>query len=673
MKFNRLRITNIGAFYGNYDFDFYTSDKTKNVVLIGGKNGSGKTTILEAIRLALFGTFAFGLKNESNVYFEKIESRLNNIAKKSNAPFYQVILDIEIVEDLKKNEYTLRRSWTRNRGVMKEKFSVLKNGQLLNDRDLEIFQTKLREETPPQLLEFCLFDGERISQIVSNETLSSYFKQTAKVMFNLDLFENLEADLSNYIKQDHIYSSLSNEEKKLIQVEHEIKTIQTHIAQLIDEIETLDIQLDEKNAILSELNRQYEVHGGLKKAQRDSLIKEMNEIDHHRLMMMEKNKELITTLLPFVLVRDLLTDVVIQMQKESTLEVKNNVRSMISPEDIEKEIASLEELKSLSNNNHSSIASRIYDRILELLTFDCGKVIHNASSQQRAEIERLVIQLNEFEPEKMLNDFKKNTAMIKKIQSIRKKIEENDSTSDLKSLLDEIQKVKSQMILLVKAKETHEEHLKNAHEALQTKEQEFQTQKSKVIQARKARNIFSIATRILEVSSLFRERQMKKKIQQVELETARMLQLVFRKELFVTRVKIDPNSFQIKIFDSAQDEINIENLSAGEKQILLLSTVWAMATCSRRRLPFVFDTLLGRLDQTHKKRILSEFIPRCGEQVIILSTDSEINEEQYYIIKDFVSKTYTIDFNSNKSTVDVFTSYFNVEHEIKEYNYEFSS
>lgn len=139
MKFNRLQLVNLGQFWGRYDFDLQTLNKEKNVVLFGGKNGSGKTTILEAIRLALYGTFAFGLKNESPAYFEKIDAKLNTQAKKTNDRFFQIILNVEIVEDWKRFEYTINRSWTRNKSSIKEGLNVLRNGILMKEQDVELF------------------------------------------------------------------------------------------------------------------------------------------------------------------------------------------------------------------------------------------------------------------------------------------------------------------------------------------------------------------------------------------------------------------------------------------------------------------------------------------------------------------------------------------------------
>jgi len=661
MKFNRLVLKNIGVFYGNNDFDLSTLNKGQNVVLFGGKNGSGKTTILDSLRIVLFGAFAFGLKTDSALYLEKIEAKLNSKAKKDHQGLFQIILELEMVENFKRNQYTLNRGWTKQRNTIKESFIVLKNGQPLQEKDIELFQTKLRDETPPQLLEFCLFDGEKISQVISKETLSSYLSQTAKVMFNLDLFESLEADIETYLKQEKVYTSLSQEEQTLLEFEQEKDALVAKKEEVITELESLDKLLDEKSSLHSELNRQFHVNGGLEKKERDTLVKKMSDIDNRRLSMMEKNRETLSSLFPFVLARDLLRSATVQMELEAKADLKNEFVKTVS-------LKAFGELLSPESSLVDNEIAEIYKKITDLLSTDEIQPIHKASAVQRAEILGFYKQVSDFAPKSILDDFKQNTDLIKEVQKIRKQIEENDASSDLKDLLDRMHATQNEISATQFRKEQMLVLLNELTEQLSLKEQQYQSLKAKVIASKKMGHVFEIANKVSEVSKLFRDMQLRKKLQQVELEAARMLQIIYRKELFVTRVKINPETFQLKIFDANQEEINIDILSAGEKQILLLSTVWAMAMCSKRRLPFVFDTLLGRLDQTHKKAILEQFIPRCGEQVIILSTDSEISPEQFSDIKSSIAHTYTIDFDTENARVNKSTNYFGMEN-----NYELST
>lgn len=666
MKFNRLQLVNIGQFWGRYDFNLQTAGKEKNVVLIGGKNGSGKTTILEAIRLALYGTFAFGLKNESQAYLEKIDARLNTQAKKTNNRFFQIILEVEIVEDWKKNEYVINRSWARNRNSIKEGLTLTRNGFIVEEQEMELFFSRLREETPPQLLEFCLFDGEKISQVVSKETLSDYLQQTAKVMFNLDLFESLEVDLSTYLKQENIIDTLSLEEKKILELDEERQAVLQSYEKNLEELRLLEIKIEDATSHLNEQQRQFNVHGGLVKERRDELISQMNVIENQRFLMMEKNKDFIQSLFPFVLVKDLVSVTVEQMRSEAKNEVKNNVANLINKDDLLRLINSTLDGAKVTEEKSEQILNGIFD----LISSENELMIHNASSQQRAEIESFHQQITAFKPDGLQADYKKNTELLKEVQKLKKQLDKNDSSSDLKELIEHIRDTEDEIKVADLKKGQLQELIELIHTQLEDKNNEYELQKEKIINTKKAGNIFEISTRVLDVSRTFRTRQIRKKLQQVEQQAAYMLQSVFRKEMFVKRVKINPETFQLAIYDNAQEEITIENISAGEKQILLLATVWAMAMCSNRRLPFVFDTLLGRLDQTHKKSIIEFFIPRCGEQVIILATDSEINEENFALIKPILAKTYTIDYDAEKSTVKWTDEYFNMSMKQEELPHE---
>ncbi|WP_214607604.1 hypothetical protein, partial [Mycobacterium tuberculosis] len=84
-----------------------------------------------------------------------------------------------------------------------------------------------------------------------------------------------------------------------------------------------------------------------------------------------------------------------------------------------------------------------------------------------------------------------------------------------------------------------------------------------------------------------------------------------------------------------------------------LTVIWAMFKVSEWKLPFVFDTLLGRLDQDHKKALIQHFIPRCGDQVLIFTTDSEIAHDQFQLIKDITSLCYTLEYNQIQETAEI--------------------
>src|SRR6185436_7598303 len=97
-------------------------------------------------------------------------------------------------------------------------------------------------------------------------------------------------------------------------------------------------------------------------------------------------------------------------------------------------------------------------------------------------------------------------------------------------------------------------------------------------------------------------------------------------------------------------ELSPERLSAGERQLLAVSTLWGLARASGRPVPVVIDTPLGRLDSTHRQHLLERYFPQASHQVILLSTDKEIDEAAYAKLKPAVSRAYTLRFDDKTAS-----------------------
>jgi len=100
----------------------------------------------------------------------------------------------------------------------------------------------------------------------------------------------------------------------------------------------------------------------------------------------------------------------------------------------------------------------------------------------------------------------------------------------------------------------------------------------------------------------------------------------------IKEIKIDPKDFSIKLVD-VRETIDKESLSAGEKEIYVLSALWGLSKMANMKFPIIVDSLLSRLDEIHAKNVAENFFPNAGEQVIILAHDREINKETYNILK----------------------------------------
>ncbi|MEK4249479.1 DNA sulfur modification protein DndD [Paenibacillus sp. FSL W7-1287] len=655
MKLTRLRLLNIGGYRGYYEFKLKPKNDTQKVILIGGKNGAGKTTFLDSVKIALFGSLSFGFKTETPIYYDKIKTKLNNTAQAFGESNYEILLDVQMRENFEKIEYTISRKWVLSDSNIKEISSVIRNKIELDRVDKELFFEKLREEFPPQLFEACLFDGEKISQMISEEVLSGYINKTSNILFNLDLFESLEQDLKHMLKQGNIKDELPEVENEIMDLEDKQRVVR-------DDIEYYNIQLAETNVQLYELKNQkdellhqFDIHGGLFKEKRDALQNEIFQLEIDRKVMLESNKTDISQLLPMLLVRKELASVVSTLEKEEKNDAATKIKHSISAELIENVFADLK--LDINRINGEQFVEALVTRLKPQIS----SPIHKASPDQVQEIHNLFNEIKHFDEKVITRRIDQNEVYLRKIRELKDTIEANDRASDLQEILESLNDVQKSIGLL-------ELNLININEMIdecKVKDLEYADKLSQlnkeIIDNNKQKNIFTISNQLVSVSREFRYVQIRKKLQSVENELVKILNKLYRKKDFIKKVNINHGTYELTLFNNRGEKLIVEHLSAGEKQILFLSVIWAIKLTSNRELPFIFDTLLGRLDQTHKKAILESYIPQCSEQVIILSTDSEIDLEHYEILKPYIANEYTIEADLTNAKVQVSSNYFDMK------------
>ena len=163
----------------------------------------------------------------------------------------------------------------------------------------------------------------------------------------------------------------------------------------------------------------------------------------------------------------------------------------------------------------------------------------------------------------------------------------------------------------------------------------------------------SMANSVLDVLDEYSQTLRAEKISLLEDNVLKGLDILLHKKDFIKRIAIDKETFIVKLYDKHGDEITKNMLSKGELQIYAIALVWGLAKTSGRPLPFMIDTPLARLDVEHRSSLVESFFPKTSQQTIILSTNSEINSAYYEKLEPYISKSYTIEFDSEKGATSI--------------------
>ena len=148
------------------------------------------------------------------------------------------------------------------------------------------------------------------------------------------------------------------------------------------------------------------------------------------------------------------------------------------------------------------------------------------------------------------------------------------------------------------------------------------------------------------------------KLHQLEREVTQCFGAICRKDDFVHEIRVDPESFEITLFDRNGHAMSKERLSAGEKQVFAVALLWALGRTSGRPLPVIIDTPLARLDSDHRRLLVERYLPCASHQVLVLSTDTEVDEAAFVSLEPAVSHAYHLRYDHAKHVTTAEAGYF---------------
>ena len=220
MIIKNVQLHNYGPFKGSHSIDL-APPSIKRVTLIGGLNGSGKTSIFEAIQLCLFGAQS-NLHKENrraHSYNKFLEAKVNRDAPDTTRCSVNLSLNLSDDTDIEE-DIILERSWIKTNKGTKESFEVIRNGMVdvaLSENWIEFISTIIS----PTLSKLFLFDGEKILKYAEPAETSKLLIQGIETLIGADLITNLEEDLS-LLKKNILKDTSPDLQSELVETEEEI-------------------------------------------------------------------------------------------------------------------------------------------------------------------------------------------------------------------------------------------------------------------------------------------------------------------------------------------------------------------------------------------------------------------------------------------------------------------
>lgn len=660
MKFRKLTIENYKSFQFPTEIYFPEGEDGKSIFLIGGMNGAGKTSIMEAINYCLYGG--------------KVDELYRAINRKELAKGNAAI-SFELTAELDDNsELIVKRSWTA--GVidapkardLNERLVVVKDGKRVSVQNQQMWQDFIRATIPPGITQFFFFDGEKIQEIAADDHSEVRLKSSLEAALGIQNINHLSNDLL-YLKQEERKGFIEISDEDLTFKESELKKEQAKLFRFNRERDELKEELTAFKEQYDDAKKRFQATFNRDPESRDSIREtEKRRIQtSNRLSQLENEiRSLCEKVLPFSLLGGLYDDIRKQIEEErESLQgeaikehaeelAKKIVRVVEEPEPIYTE--KLTEAKMLE------LEQRIFKLLREGDTKTTTEKILNLSDRDAARILQKLEELENsdiFLVKPLIEEKQEQEIELKKIEASLNSGIATDTEQELfKHLQEEMESCSTQIGRKTEQLRILEENIISLEKKIREIELEIEKLYEKHNVSKEKSDFINECDAIVGLLNQFVVRMRKNKVHLLQEKTFEMYKLLSSKSGLIKDITIDEKSFEVRITDRNGHEIKKSGLSAGEKEIFALSLLWGLSQTSQLNLPIIIDTPLSRLDSAHRDNIIRNYFPNAGDQVIILSTDTEIDKDYYKILEHYLSGAANLVFNQQQELTTLKNGYF---------------
>lgn len=653
MILEQLTLHDFGVYGGTQQIRL-TPEPDRPIVLIGAMNGAGKSTILDALKVVLYGRHANCIDRSRVSYHDYLRRAIHHGARKSMGA--GIDLKFRYRLEGREEQFRIYRNWRDTGSAVKEEVRVFRNDKfdpITTERCAEFVEQFI----PNQISDLFFFDGEKIESLADSERSSELLRVGVHALLGLDLVDDLSRSLLQVERRRKAKLATPAENDTLTLLDNELTEVQGRREQLTAKMAAVQTEVDLAERGLSDAEVRLKAEGG-------DLFHRRNELnlrlaaERANLGEFERQlREYASDLSPL----SLLPKMIDQLRQEAALEDRMRRDRLLCKLLEERDDEILSVLKNARVNLaaiKAMAAALRADRAmrsaaiegvpyLNIPAEDLRQYTPEFFSTLRRQVEDLLA--------RYVDAQEKVVALERDVAAIPDEAKIQDVLESIRTANERLISVKARLEVLVEERQVVErERL-----ALERRRDEFleevsEQQASDII----SRRVIGHSARCRETLANFRQAMRGRHVERLERAITQCFQQLLRKRTLVQRIQIDPESFELRIRGGNESLIAADRLSAGERQLLAVAVLWGLAIASGRQLPTVIDTPMGRLDSEHRTYLVEQYFPVASHQVILLSTDEEIDGGYYEKLRPVICSEYVVTYDDQTHSSTIRPGYF---------------
>jgi len=660
MRFKRLAIEGYKSFRYSTEILFPASQDSKSIFLIGGMNGAGKTSFMEAINLCLYGA-------KPDLIFNAI-----NRQEKADGNYstnFELTLDTDDGAEI-----IVKRSWSAGATPnpkpkdLEERLIVIRDGKRVSVQSKQMWQDFIRALIPPSITQFFFFDGEKIQEIAAEDHSEVRLQKSLEAALGIEFIQRLTDDLTyikNQERQGYVEISDADLEFKQSELKKERSKLERRKKERMEAQEDLDAfrqQYDEaKKRFQAAFNTEPEVREIVRENEKKRIqaANRLGQVDNEIKTLSEKA-------LPLAVTSKLFSGLKQRIEAERGTRQQDAIRDNAAAL-TQTLIQAVEEPQPLYHVPlNAEQRTELEQRILKRLRQGMGlNEIHTVLNLSERDAARILHRLEEIES----SDLFRLTALLDEKRTLDAEIQQLDlalqpsaSSASERELFEQLQAEMEGCSTQIGRKSEQLRLLNDDLLALEKRIRDLETEISRLYErhyaSREKADFITECDTIANLLGQFIVRLRENKIHLLQEKTFEMYRQLSTRSGLIKDLLIDPKTYEVSLHDRHGSAIRKSGLSAGEKEIFAISLLWGLAQTSQLRLPIIIDTPLSRLDSSHRQHIVHCYFPNAGEQVVILSTDTEVDEAYYAQLKPYLSGAGRLQFDQRQELTTFQPGYF---------------
>ncbi|GGK45015.1 hypothetical protein Ppa06_00700 [Planomonospora parontospora subsp. parontospora] len=638
MLLHEITLENFGAYKGKQVLTL-SPKPGRPIILIGGLNGCGKTTLLDAIQLVLYGSRARCSSRGTRSYEVFLRDSVNRQASPKQA---SVKLWFSTTVEGEQRHYRIERFWRVNGKSVRESLMVFVNGE--HDKAIsEAWADYVEDLLPLEVASLFFFDGEKIESLADPERAAPVIESAVQSLLGVNTVEQLRTDLLALQRRQKV----SDEDKAALDlitsIETQLEENEVARADAHQRVASAKATLLHARKDLKDIEATFAKEGGDLFRRRAELQAQKDHAEK-RLVSVNETLSNVTAAgpLPLLLLKPQLDALQAQVAREE--EAAREEQILDALQDRDKEIISLlsdkvapgpleQVIRFLDEDRQKRVASADTPRVIQMSVTGIQQ-LHSLDQVLDSEWHRAQELLTEASDLRdQLDSLDRQLAGVPAEDAIADLVEQQDNT---RRRVHELERD------LHALEEVHGARVREQENLMAARERAYAKRANDLAKIEHRSRVMSYSDRARNTLEKFGDLLLRRHISRLEVAVLDSFMRLMRKEGLIEDLRIDTNKFTLTLVGVDGEELDPARLSAGERQLLAVSLLWGLARVAGSRLPSVIDTPLGRLDSRHRQNLVERYFPQASHQVLLLSTDEEIDDELLNRLIPAIAQTYTL-------------------------------